>query len=188
QRVAAFERLAEQADGLSEVAAAEGLDALAEQYGTLAEVIDPLPRRDEGVPTADCVAPSPIIPGIGRNTPLIDAAFRIVQGISVQGELTDALPATDRIVTVPIDRQLAVAVFEATRYEAPTRRAYEEMLDQSAGVASDFALLGGTPILAPLQRESLATRLGFDLGDDEEDVPVDEPSEDDELEKAEAAS
>ncbi|MEM1445989.1 MAG: hypothetical protein AAGF84_08045 [Planctomycetota bacterium] len=191
RRVAAFERLAEQTNGLREMAAAEGLDAIAEQYNTLANIIEPLPRLDEAARTAaDGVAPAPVIPGVGRNRPLIDAAFEVVQDIDVQGELTEALPASDRIVAVPIDRQLAVAVFEVTRYEAPTRRAYDELLDQSAGVANDFALLGGVPIFAPLQREPLAARLGFDLDEDDEELPTEEPSDapDEATEAAEASS
>ena len=183
RRVAAFERLAEQAEALKEQAAAEGLESLASQYGTLAEQVDPLPRRDEGVPTPDGASPAPEIPGVGRSRPLIDAAFAVAEAAGVQGELTSKLPAEQRLVAVPIDRQLAVAVFEATRYEAPTRAAYEQMLDRSAGVASDFALLGGTSILTPLQRDALAKRLGFRLddgddGDDEGDAtpePTDNP-------------
>lgn len=182
RRVAAYERLAEQADALTEVAAAEGLDALAEQYGTLAEVITPLPRRDEQAPRVDGAAPAPIFPGLGRNKDLIDAAFGMVDGIGVRGELTDALPTSDRVVAVPVDRRLAVAVFEATRYEAPTRGAYEQMLDETAGAVSDFPLWGEVSVLTPLDREALADRLGFDLGDDEDEAPAEaeEPAEESE--------
>ncbi len=174
RRVAAYERLVEQADGLAERAAADGMDALAAAFGTEVNEVSPIPRRAGGSQVDEGRQAVPPVPGVGRSPALIDAVFGVVADVPLGADVATALSARQRTVSTPIDRALGVAVFEVTEYTPPTRQAFDQLRQMTRGVTPDLPLMGDIQLLNTLlSEESLASRVGYDLDADEEDESAD---------------
>ncbi len=187
RRVNAYERLVAQAGDLADRAASEGLDALARDFEAEVNPIEPLPRRDPVAAAQTGRLVAPVVPGVGSSEAFIDAVFGVVADLPPEALLSEALTARERLIAEPIDSRLAVAVFEADRYDAPTRIAYEAFQRQNSVVAADFALLGDPGLLMRVIGEgSLAQRVGFELPDDRDDGDDTAAVDEQEAETAEA--
>ena len=179
RKIQAYEALADQADALPQRAADEGIDALASSFDAEVAGIAPLPRRDPGAPSRDGRPQPPFVQGVGRSEALIEKIFAIVADVPPGTALLDAATVAQRTVAVPVDRAMAVAVFEATSYQTPTRAAYETIRKQNAFTVNDLPLLGNVPIGRPLESAALAERLGFapPTDDDEDNAEKSEASD-----------
>lgn len=101
---------------LAKAAAQPSMEAYAKSLGMTEIKLIPFPRknRQQGRFTV------PFLPQIGQNEAFVDAVFSKALDLSAKGPIEKA-PFKDRLIAVPLEDQMSVAVFSVDSLQAPSK-------------------------------------------------------------------
>jgi len=164
RRIAAYRQLVEQTDDLRRLAAEEGLEGVAAEYGSSVREVPPMPRR---MPLPMGPVP-PRVPGLSGNPEaVVDAMHATARdALAGQAESLDAVPPADRVGVAPSPGSFAVAVFRVDDYQTLTREQFDRFRRDPVARFLASAELSPLDADSPLSFTSLARRTGFDHDDD----------------------
>lgn len=157
RRLAAFEKLADDAEAWEDRVIANGLDAVAQELDIEVGTFGPVTKREVGG-GQDSVVPA--ISGIGRDRALIDEAFALARALSERGPIDEIDPG-ERIVVAAIDSRFILAILELGEYDPVTRTQYERAAtDPDTRFSVGFSLLPPDTD-DPLSLERVQRRVGY---------------------------
>jgi hypothetical protein len=90
---------------------------LAKSFDTTEITLPPFPRK---APSRQSSMSVPYLPGVGQSEAFVDAVFTKAIDLSAKGPIEKA-PFKDRLIAVPLENQMAVAIFAVSALKAPSK-------------------------------------------------------------------
>ncbi len=183
-RIAAYERLKQDAATWEARLADQGLNDTAKQWNLTLLSPPAFPKRETGV-GGQLQAPS--VSGVGRSEAFVDGVFALADRVAQANpdrlgqDLQDRVPATQRVGVVPVDHQMSLYLVRLDAINPMTRSDLDRIAQSSPVGTWINQTLADPQRQDPLSLEAVSQRVGFealwaqDMPDSETDLENSQP-------------